>query len=178
MRRSTKSRQYSELLLALASEQGMLEEAYRGLDGFYAVYRQQPALKAALASTHIDARTKEALLQGLFPELNPVTRVFLVQLSLRKDMKLLRQIRQEVETGYYKRSEQVRVAATTTEAISSNLEERIRNAVERTSGKKPEFTAVVDPEILGGMKLQVGNTILDGTLASQLQRLRESLIES
>jgi len=178
MRTSSKSRQYAEIVLALAAEQNALDSVYRSMLVFFSAYRKQPQLKAALASSKISNEHKRALLAGVFPELNPINQAFLVELADRKDLKLLRQILRAMEIGFYRRSNQVQVEATTTVALSPELEKQIRGAVEAVTHKSADFTANVEPQLLGGMKLRVGNTILDASLASRLQQLRDSLMES
>jgi len=177
MRTSTKSRQYAKVLLDLAEQQKILEDVYRSLVEFQAVYRHEPRLKAALASTQIPAAKKAALLSGVFPSLHPLNNAFIVELAEKQDLRLIYEIVHQVELGYYQRSNQVRVQATATTALSAEVESRIRQAVETVTRKRADFSTAVDEDMLGGLKLRVGNTILDGSLASRLEQIRDHLKE-
>lgn len=178
MRTVAKARQYSHLLLNIAEQKDALDETYNSLSAFFAAYRRQPQLKAALASTQINSEQKEGLLVSVFADLHPIVTAFVVKLGEEKDLKLLGQIVHHVELGYYQRSNQVRVEAVTTESLSPELESSIRKTVESVTSRSADFSSRVDEDLLGGMTLRVGNTILDGSLASRLAQIRDSLTES
>jgi len=54
----------------------------------------------------------------------------------------------------------------------------IESSVQSALGKKPLLETMVDASLLGGLKLRVGNTIVDGSLSSKLQQLKRILIQS
>ncbi len=178
MRKAAKSRQYAQLLLNIAEQQSALEDVYRSMTAFFDVYRKSPQLKAALASKRVKNADKEALLSKLFPNLHAINQALLITLGEEKDMKVLGEIIHHLELGYYQRSNRVRVEAVSTEKLSPELEQSIRETVEKVTSHSADFSARVDEDILGGMTLRVGNTILDGSVASQLAQIRDTLLES
>lgn len=178
MRTSAKSRQYAHLLLKIAESKSSLEPVYRSLQSFYALYRREPTLKAFLASTKVAATEKITLLGKVFPDLHPINQAFLAQLGEERDMKLLGAIIQSLETAFYERSKQVKVHAVSTSELSAQTVERIRQAVLTITSSKADFTAEVNQDILGGLTLRVGNTIMDASLSSKLARIRQTLIQS
>ncbi len=178
MRTSAKSRQYAHLLLKIAESKKALEPVYRSLLVFYASYRREPALKAFLASTKATAKDKIALLAKVYPDLHPINQAFVAQLGDARDMKLVGMIMQSLETAYYQRSDQVKVHAVSTSELSAQTIERIRAAVETVTSSNADFTSEVNQDILGGLTLRVGNTIMDASLSSKLARIRQTLIQS
>jgi F-type H+-transporting ATPase subunit delta len=64
---------------------------------------------------------------------------------------------------------------TTARPLADDLKERTLRALEQITGRKVRLTANVDPEILGGAVTQVGSTVYDGSLRSQLDRLRRKM---
>ncbi len=178
MRTSAKSRQYANLLLKIAESKSALEPVYRSILDFYSSYRREPTLKAFLASTKASATDKIALLAKVYPDLHPINQAFLAQLGEERDMKLLGMILHSLETAFYQRSDQVKVHAVSTSELSAQTVDRIRTAVQKVTSSKADFTAEVNQDILGGLTLRVGNTIMDASLSSKLARIRQSLIKS
>jgi F-type H+-transporting ATPase subunit delta len=69
----------------------------------------------------------------------------------------------------------LKVSISTAEQINpEELSEIVRN-IEQKLGKKVDADVLVDPEILGGVKFRIGNTIVDGSIATRLQKLGNSL---
>lgn len=178
MRTSAKSRLYANLLLSIAERKNSLEPVYRSMKTFYDSYRREPSLKAFLASTKVEATDKIELLGKVFPDLHPINQAFLAQLGDERDMKLLGMIMHGLETAFYTRSDQVKVHAASTSKLSDETVRRIRQAVQSVTSSKADFTAEVNQDILGGLTLRVGNTILDASLSSKLARIRQALIQS
>ncbi|MCF6239557.1 MAG: ATP synthase F1 subunit delta [Candidatus Marinimicrobia bacterium] len=178
MRTSAKSRQYANLLLKIAEQKSALEPVYRSMQAFYTSYRREPALKAFLASTRVNTPEKIELLAKVYPDLHFINQAFLAQLGEERDMKLLGMIIKSLETAFYQRSGQVKVHAVSTDELSAATVERIHNIVQSVTSWKADFTAEVNDDILGGLTLRVGNTILDASLSSKLARIRQALIQS
>jgi ATP synthase F1 delta subunit len=178
MRAAGKSRQYAQLLLKIAEQEQALEAVFRSLKTFYGSYRKEPVLKAFLASTQVEAAAKINLLGQVYPDLHPVNRVFLAQLGEERDMKLLGLIVKNLEVAFYQRSGQVKVHAVSTDQLSPAVIDRIRQVVRTVTSGEADFTSEINADILGGLTLRVGNTILDASLSSKLARIRQSLIQS
>ncbi len=178
MRSSVKSRRYANVLLRIAENKSALEPVYRSLQDFYASYRREPALKAFLASTKVKAEEKIALLTKVYPDLHPINQAFVAQLGDERDMKLLGMIIKSLETAYYERSKQVKVHAVSISELSDTTVERIQQAVQSATSWRADFTSEVNSNILGGLTLRVGNTILDASLSSKLARIKQTLIQS
>ena len=66
---------------------------------------------------------------------------------------------------------------TTAVPLSEELAERVRTALERATGKKVRLTSTTDPALLGGAVTRLGSTVLDGSLRSQLQQLRNKMMQ-
>lgn len=178
MRTSSKSRQYASLLLKIAESKDALEPVYRSMQDFYGRYRREPTLKAFLASTKVGPKEKVHLLSKVYPDLHPINQAFLAQLGDERDMKLLGMIIKSLEIAFYQRSGQVQVHAVSTDELSAATVDRIQDVVKSVTTWKADFTSEVNSDILGGLTLRVGNTILDASLSSKLARIRKTLIQS
>lgn len=66
---------------------------------------------------------------------------------------------------------------TTAVPLTDELATRVRQALERATGKKVRLTSTTDPALLGGAVTRLGSTVLDGSLRSQLHQLRNKMIQ-
>ena len=71
----------------------------------------------------------------------------------------------------------LKVSISTAEQMNPEELSNIVRIIEQKLGKKVDAEALVDPEILGGVKFRIGNTIVDGSIATRLQKLGNSLYQ-
>jgi F-type H+-transporting ATPase subunit delta len=73
-----------------------------------------------------------------------------------------------------------RVRATVTTAVELSIDDRenLRQQLSERLGKEVRVTAAVDPSIIGGLKLQYGDHLIDASLATRLQQLRRRLADA
>jgi F-type H+-transporting ATPase subunit delta len=58
------------------------------------------------------------------------------------------------------------------------MQKNLTEVVRKVTGKQPELSIRVNPSIIGGVKLQMGNTILDASTRTKLEELHEELLRS
>jgi F-type H+-transporting ATPase subunit delta len=172
-----KARQYAAILLKAAGDDG-LDEAYKGLTAFYSIYKNEARLKTMLLSRRIEDRQKETILSEVFDNIPSFVRSFVVQLASRNDLKALPIVVKTVEKNYFEIRKLVNVHVLTSTELPAETMAHIESSVQSALGKKPLLETMVDASLLGGLKLRVGNTIVDGSLSSKLQQLKRILIQS
>ncbi len=179
MNTAIKSRKYAQILLNLADREQVVDEVYQQLGTLDAILRRVGALKAILITTRINPEQKGMLLDRALGKLiHPVLRTFVLQLAIRRELKLFPQIMKKAALLYHDRKNSVRVVATSSVILSPAQIHEITQRVVKAYGKKPEFETVVDPAIIGGLRLRVGNTVIDGSLATRLEQLKKKLSQS
>ena len=75
-----------------------------------------------------------------------------------------------------KSKNQLLVKAVTHEKLSDELIGNVKKALEKFFDKNVIIETTVDPSIIGGIKLRIGNTVIDGSVRGSLMRLRETLL--
>jgi len=68
----------------------------------------------------------------------------------------------------------VRARVTTARKLDDDLLDALRSAIEERTQKSVDLTETVDPEVIGGLRVNVGDRVLDGTLRRSLQDMRRS----
>lgn len=79
------------------------------------------------------------------------------------------------EQIYAKKQNMSQVVVITAKPMSDKQREQIRKVVTKKTGKDYVLTEQVDPDLIGGIQMQVGSTMYDASLASKLDRLHNSM---
>lgn len=174
------ARRYAQALFAKGSRDGggALEKRGGCLKDLCKMLDIQPMLAQTLRSPVIDATEKKAVLAALLGKLDAdnVTRNFCFLLADKKRLGSLRAI----AACYGEMLDQAngirRGTVTTAIPLTPAKQAALKDALQRKTGARMELAFAVDPEILGGMVLAVGDRVLDSSLRAQLGNLRESLI--
>ncbi len=73
---------------------------------------------------------------------------------------------------------QIDVTAYSIEGIDKDIISTIVRGIEKLTGKKVELRTQTDKKLLGGLKLRVGNTIFDGSVANQMAKMKKVLLQN
>jgi F-type H+-transporting ATPase subunit delta len=176
------ARNYAETLLALAERHGGadgLEQFGGAIDGLAALLQADPRLRQFLETPRVrPEQKKEALaaaLAGRAPEL--FVRFVMVLVDKRRQS-LLPEIAAAYRDLVDQRMGRARVDVTISHEPDAALQEEIRAALQAQLGRTVIPTFRVDPELLGGMVLRLGDEILDGSLRSRAAGLRRHLMDA
>jgi F-type H+-transporting ATPase subunit delta len=146
----------------------LIDEAFAG----------SPKLEIVFASPLIKHEEKSALLDRIFqPRLSPLLLNFLKVVSRHGRLDCLRAIRQRAHKLYEEAQGDVRVRLTTATAVEPKQVEKIVAALAASLGRRPILETVVDPALIGGAVLRIGDTVYDGSVANQLQSIRQQMID-
>lgn len=169
---------YAAALYALADEAGRVDEVRAELDALNELVAAQPELLALLESAVIDAEARGESLERMFRGRLSDTVVNTVQVMNQHGRAgLLHALR----SRFIQRTEDARgqVEATATSAVplDSDQQAEIVRLAEQLSGKRPLLKFEVDPEVLGGLILTVGDYRYDHSIRRHLHVARQQLLE-
>jgi len=169
------ARVYAEALFDVAKEKGRLDPIAEGLGQFADALDSGRELQVFFFSPHFSSAEKvEGLgraLSGAEPEL-----VNFLELLIEKGrMPELSRIRREFEVMWKRERRQIDVTVTSAAELDPAVVEKIGEEIERQTGQDVDLASRVDEEILGGIVLQVGNMVLDASIRSRLEKLRQSV---
>jgi len=173
------ARVYARAFLDAAAKSGSADDLVQELKSLVAeVLDGYPKLEQVLKSSLVSAEQKEALLDRVFAKAVSVQLLnFLKVLSRHGRLELLRPIARETEKLHTERSGladiQVRVAAKLDDSLLQNIQSRLQ----RMFGKQPIMHVTIDPSLIAGIVVRVGDRVFDGSLYTQLEQARRSMIE-
>jgi F-type H+-transporting ATPase subunit delta len=163
------------LVLAAEAEDG-LDELEDGLFRFGRVVAAQPELRAALASTSLPAERKEevlsALLRGKVPA---VTLRLITQMVTHPRGRALPVALDMCASITARRREQLIAVVRSAVELSAAQRRRLADALAATYGHQVHLNIVIDPSVLGGISVQIGDKLIDATAARRLAAVRRKL---
>lgn len=171
---------YAKALLGAAEKQGghALAAIIDELDLLVNdVLRKNQKLEAVLASALIKPAQKTALLERIFQgKLSPLLVNFLGVLAAHGRLDVLRSIEQQARKIYDEMRGLMRVKLKTATPIAGALADGLTKTLRTLFGSELELEHEVDPDLIGGVVLRVGDTVYDGSVATQLKQVRQQMI--
>jgi F-type H+-transporting ATPase subunit delta len=135
-----------------------------------------PELRELLRNPQLDPRTRAAALEDVLSGGDELLRNFLLLLADKSRIGALEEIAQEFERLVSEEEGILTAELTTAVELSDEDERRLLKQIEEASGRKVEATRQVDPDLIGGIVLQVGSHRLDASVRGRLTRLRHDLV--
>ena len=168
-------RVYARALFEAAQERNRLEEVQRDLSDFVDAVREVPELRALLRDPVLDRRVKIAALSDVLAGSDELVRNFVLVLTEQGRAGELEETGREFERFLADETGRLSLELATAIELSDEEAGQIVQQIERASGRNVEATRRVDPDLLGGVVLQVGSLRLDASLRGRLERLRREL---
>src|SRR5438105_3496385 len=169
-------RVYARALFDSAKEHGDLASVREELGDFVAAMRHVPELHDVLVNPQLDPRAKRAALEGLLAGGDERVRNFLLLLAEKGRIGELGPIHEEFERLVAADEGVLDVELTTAYELSDEEADEILRQIEQTSGRRIEAERKVDPDLIGGIVLQVGSRRVDASVRGRLERLRQELM--
>ncbi len=167
---------YASTMLEAAFESSSQEAVRTDIDGLLATLDAAGDLEAFLADRMVPSPAKEQVVQQLFGgRVQELTTNFLLLLVQRRRILLVREILEACVRMFDERTGIVEAEVRSAVALSSEQEERLRQQLAGYTGKIVKLRTSVDQRIRGGMVARIGDTVFDGSLTTQLQRLHRRL---
>lgn len=172
------ARRYARALLEVATEENSVDVVGERLQELSAALAQSPELTSVLSSPSHDRATRLGVLNAVLAQAGTVPSSLGNTLKLLNDRNRLGAL-PELATAFRELSDERagRVRGTVTSAVplSPAMVSSITADLAKISGKQVVVEAQVDPSLLGGVAAQVGSTLYDGSLRTQLKAMKQQL---
>jgi F-type H+-transporting ATPase subunit delta len=170
---------YAKALLRAAGQAGQTQAVLDELDALVAeVLRRFPKLETVLGSALVSHEEKLGILDRVFAgRLGPLLLNFLKVVSRHGRLDCLRAIHRRAHVLNEQMQGRVRVRLTTATPVDDAAAAQICQSLGAMLGGDAILERVVDPELIGGALLRVGDTIYDASIANQLQVIRQQMID-
>lgn len=169
---------YSRSLFEVAKDRGALDRVHEELGQFADALSGSRDLQVFFFSPYFSSQEKKDGIAKLVQEADENFVRFLELLAERHRMPAVFRIRDEFDRLWRKENKLLPVSVTSAVELDSQLVEGIGRRIEEQTGERVELTSRVDPDVLGGIVLQVGNMVLDASVRNRLERLRKQVAKA
>jgi F-type H+-transporting ATPase subunit delta len=169
---------YARALFEVASEQDSLDEIHDELGAFADAMHDNRQLAVFFFSPYFSVREKKDGLERAVTNANPAFNNFLEALIERHRMPAIYRIRTEFETLWDDARKLLPVQITSAVALDPGIVKELADRIGEQADRQVEVSTEVDPEILGGVVLRVGNVILDASIKNRLEQLRKQVAQA
>jgi F-type H+-transporting ATPase subunit delta len=170
---------YAKALLGAAQTAGKVEAVLEELESLQNdVLKSLPALRLTLTSPRVSSEEKVALLDKAFRgKMSGVLLNFLKVTAQHGRLNCLSDIVKSYRQLVSESQGKVEITVRAAYPLSNPLRERIATRLGEVLKKRVSLNVEVDPALLGGLVVRIGDTLYDGSLASQLQRMKSVALE-
>jgi F-type H+-transporting ATPase subunit delta len=180
MNNSRLAERYANSLIGLAIEQKELESVHADMKFIGFICKSNPDFVSVLRSPVFTSENKESLIESVTREsISKLTAQF-IKLLIRKSRENALPEITDSFIGLYNRYKGIhRVRLTTAVPISEELQQMIVGKIRKnTQIQNVELEAVVDADVIGGFKLEIGDRLIDATISRDLSDVKKQFLSN
>ena len=166
---------YARSLFEVAREQGKLDVLKDQLGAVADAISEKPELATFFFSPYFSTQEKKEGLAKAVTRADEALVNFLELLIEKHRMPALFRIRRRYDDLWAKENQLLPVAITSAVELDSKTVKAISDKIAERTGKEVELETSVEPDILGGLVVRVGNSILDASIRNRLEQLRKQV---
>jgi len=169
---------YAEALLNTAEKQGRAGEILQEFDALVDVFRRDPDLERFFTSSAIGRDRKQEILEKTFKgRADDVFFDFLLVLNRHDRLDVIRAVHAAYRELFDERAGRIRVQVKSAVPLPADQAELLRQEIRAKFAKEPVLDARVDPDLIAGLVVQVGDWRLDSSVKCRLREIQDKLIE-
>ncbi|MEA2385122.1 MAG: F-type H+-transporting ATPase subunit delta [Solirubrobacteraceae bacterium] len=169
------ARVYARSLFEVAQEHDKLDDVREQIGQFADALSESRELQTFFFSPYFSTEEKKDGLGKTLDGADEVVENFLAVLIENHRMPALMRIRGELDAMWRDVNKLLPVRITSAVELDESVATRIGEEIGRQTGRKVELSSTVDPDVLGGIVVRVGNSILDASIRTRLERLRKQV---
>ncbi len=166
---------YSRALFEVAKEHDALDEVHEQLGQFADALAEDRELQVFFFSPYFSSDEKKEGVAKVVDGGNEQLVNFLQMLAERHRMAAIHRIRRELDTMWAEERKMLPVSVTSAVDLDESLVKDIGKRIQEQTGREVELSSNVDPEVLGGLVVRVGNMVLDASVRNRLERMRKQV---
>jgi F-type H+-transporting ATPase subunit delta len=169
---------YSRSLFEVAKEQGKLDEVKEQLGQFADALQEDRDLAVFFFSPYFSTAEKQDGLKKLVDGMEPLLENFLGVLIENHRLPAIHRIRRQYDALWDEENQVLPVEVTSAVELDEGTVQHLGDRIGEQTGRKVQLTSTVNPDILGGIVLRVGNSVLDASILSRLNQLRREVAKA
>src|SRR5919204_6171666 len=166
---------YARSLFEVAMDHDQLDEIHEQLGEFADLLSADRQLQVFFFSPYFSSVEKKDGVTKVIEGGNEYFVRFLQLLAEKHRLPVLFRIRREFDALWAKEQHLLEVSVTSAVDLDEETVKGIGRKIEEQTGQRVELTASVDPDLIGGIVIRVGNKVLDASVRNRLERFRRSV---
>ncbi len=169
---------YARALFDAAKDAGVLDRVHDELDQFAGTLGTDRDLQVFFFSPYFSSEEKKQGVSRILDDADPRFVNFLELLAERHRMPVIFRIRRVLDSLWADENKLLPVTVTSAVELDDQLVSDIGKRIEEQTGRRVELNSKVDPDLLGGLKVSVGNMVLDASVRNRLEQLRKQVAKA
>jgi len=169
---------YARALFEAAVDDGVLDRVHEELGEFADALDEDRNLQVFLFSPYFSSEEKKQGVRRIVTDADERLLNFFELLAERHRMPVLFRIRRIFDDLWAEENKLLSVTVTSATELDQGLVDDIGKRIEEQTGRQVELSSSVDPDVLGGLRVRVGNMVLDATVRNRLEQLRKQVTKA
>ncbi|MEY4673850.1 MAG: synthase delta subunit [Planctomycetota bacterium] len=171
------AKRYASALLMAARAAAAEDAVAKDLAAVHAVV-EAPGVRAMISSPDLTEQELARVLGKVVAGLHPLVQNLVKVLQHRRRVEVLFDLQPSYRALLMAQRGELEGVVETARALDAQDEARLRELAGKIAGKKVALTVQVRPELIGGVRLRIGNVLYDGSLQSALAQLEKQLLQA
>jgi F-type H+-transporting ATPase subunit delta len=168
-------------LFDVAKKEADVQQVGREISAFASLVSNHEMLARTLANPAIPVQRKRGVVEQLIARagaMSPVVSKLLVLLADRDRLALLPDIASAYEARLMDEAQVVRAQVTTAVELPADRIGQLQHGLARATGRQVQLETRIDPSIIGGAVARIGSTVYDGSVTTQLEKVKQKLTQA
>ena len=172
------ARRYAKALVNLAEKEKDLDNVGKNLTAITEVYKENSELRQVLSDTKVSSRLKQKILKDVLNTIktSKLVDTFSRYLLAKRRIDILPDIERAFNLLLQEKLGRIEANVTAAYELPKETVKKLVNAISGYSGKEVKVSVAIDPSIIGGMVTRIGSTVIDGSIKTHLNKIRQSII--
>ena len=172
------ARRYAKALVNLAENEKDLDNTGKHLNSITEVYKENLELRQVLSDTKVSSGVKLEILKDVLSKIkvSKLVDTFSRYLLAKRRIDFLPDIERAFNLLLQEKLGRIEANVTTASELPKDTVKKLVDAISSYSGKEIEVNVTIDPSIIGGIVTRFGSTVIDGSIQTYLNQIRQSII--
>ena len=172
------ARRYAKALVNLAENEKDLDNTGKHLNSITEVYKENLELRQVLSDTKVSSGIKLEILKDVLSKIkvSKLVDTFSRYLLAKRRIDFLPDIERAFNLLLQEKLGRIEATVTTASELPKDTVKKLVDAISSYSGKEIEVNVTIDPSIIGGIVTRIGSTVIDGSIQTYLNQIRQSII--
>ena len=172
------ARRYAKALVNLAENEKDLDNTGKHLNSITEVYKENLELRQVLSDTKVSSGIKLEILKDVLSKIkvSKLVDTFIRYLLAKRRIDFLPDIERAFNLLLQEKLGRIEANVTTASELPKDTVKKLVDAISSYSGKEIEVNVTIDPSIIGGIVTRIGSTVIDGSIQTYLNQIRQSII--